>query len=67
MGQRIRECFNIVMKAKLSDEIELDETFVGGKNKNCHWDTKVKNSQGRSFKDKVPWVCYNVMVKSFVK
>jgi len=34
--------------------IELDETFVGGKNKNRHWDKKVKNSQGRSFKDKTP-------------
>lgn len=34
--------------------IEIDETFVGGKNKNRHWDKKVKNSQGRSFKDKTP-------------
>lgn len=34
--------------------VECDETFVGGKNKNRHWDKKVKNSQGRSFKDKVP-------------
>lgn len=38
----------------LDGEVELDETFVGGKNKNRHWDKKVKNSQGRSFKDKVP-------------
>lgn len=35
-------------------EVQADETFVGGKNKNRHWDKKVKNSQGRSFKDKVP-------------
>jgi transposase len=34
--------------------IEIDETFVGGKNKNRHKDKKVKNSQGRSFKDKTP-------------
>jgi len=34
--------------------VEVDETFVGGKNKNRHWDKKVKNSQGRSFKDKTP-------------
>jgi transposase-like protein len=30
----------------------LDESFVGGKNKNRHANKKVKNSQGRSFKDK---------------
>ena len=34
--------------------VEVDETFVGGKNKNRHKDKKVKNSQGRSFKDKTP-------------
>lgn len=36
--------------------VQVDETFVGGKNKNRHWDKKVKNSQGRSFKDKTPVV-----------
>lgn len=34
--------------------VEMDETFVGGKNKNRHKDKKVKNNQGRSFKDKTP-------------
>lgn len=34
--------------------VELDETFVGGKNKNRHKDKKVEKAQGRSFKDKVP-------------
>jgi len=34
--------------------VQCDETFVGGKNKNRHKDKKVANSQGRSFKDKVP-------------
>lgn len=38
----------------LDGEVELDETFVGGKNKNRHWDKKVPKSQGRSFKDKTP-------------
>lgn len=33
---------------------EVDETFVGGLNKNRHADKKVKHSQGRSFKDKTP-------------
>lgn len=52
--QRIRNCFGIENKGELKDEVEADETFVGGKNKNRHKDKKVKNSQGRSFKDKVP-------------
>lgn len=43
-----------VLENKLSGTILIDETFVGGKNKNRHWDKKVKNSQGRSFKDKTP-------------
>ena len=38
----------------LSAEVEIDETFVGGKNRNRHRDKKVKHSQGRSFKDKTP-------------
>lgn len=32
----------------------MDESFVGGKNKNRHANKKVKNSQGLSFKDKTP-------------
>lgn len=34
--------------------VQVDETFVGGLNKNRHWDKKVEKSQGRSFKDKTP-------------
>lgn len=34
--------------------IELDESYIGGKNKNRHKDKKVKNSQGRAYKDKSP-------------
>jgi len=59
---RIRNCFGIEPQqndgdAKLGGEgenIAVDETFVGGKNKNRHADKKVENSQGRSFKDKTP-------------
>lgn len=54
MLQRIRNCFGIDGSSELSGTIESDETFVGGKNKNRHKDKKVKNSQGRSFKDKTP-------------
>ena len=54
MLQRIRENFGMESKDKFSGEVELDETFVGGKNKNRHKNKKVKNSQGRSFKDKTP-------------
>jgi Transposase and inactivated derivatives len=39
---------------QLDNDVEVDETYVGGKNKNRHWDKKVKNSQGRSCKDKTP-------------
>lgn len=52
--QRIRECFFCENNSTLDNQVELDETFVGGKNKNRHFSKKVKNSQGRSFKDKTP-------------
>lgn len=38
----------------LVDVVQLDETLVGGKNKNRHADKKIPNSQGRSSKDKTP-------------
>ena len=34
--------------------VEIDETFVGGKNKNRHKSKKIEASQGRSYKDKTP-------------
>lgn len=45
---------DVLNGGKLENEIEIDETFVGGKNKNRHKDKKVERCQGRSFKDKVP-------------
>ena len=52
--QKIRTCLICKNEGQLDGEVECDETFVGGKNKNRHWDKKVKNSQGRSFIDKTP-------------
>ncbi len=43
--------FNIPI---MNDEVQIDETFIGGKNKNRHAKKKVKESQGRSVKDKKP-------------
>lgn len=56
MLQRIRACFGIENYNELDGIVEADESFYGGKNKNRHADKKVKNSQGRSCKDKTPIV-----------
>lgn len=54
MLHRIREMLKRVNPEMLTGQTEVDETFVGGKNKNRHADKKVKESQGRSVKDKTP-------------
>lgn len=54
MLHKIREFMKYLNHKPVSGEVEIDETFVGGKNKNRHKDKKVEKCQGRSFKDKVP-------------
>ncbi len=54
MLHRIREMMRKKSPSILTGTIQADETFVGGKNKNRHVSKKVKESQGRSTKDKTP-------------
>ena len=56
LNHRVREMMGLKNTPMLNNTVEVDETFIGGKNKNRHKDKKVKNSQGRSVKDKVPVV-----------
>ncbi|UPT67927.1 MAG: IS1595 family transposase [Sphingobacteriales bacterium JAD_PAG50586_3] len=51
---RIRKGFAFENDGVLEGEIECDESFFGGKNKNRHADKKYEKCQGRSFKDKAP-------------
>lgn len=53
MLHRIRAAMAKENTQTLSGEVEIDETFVGGKNINRHKDKKIKKCQGRSYKDKV--------------
>ena len=51
---RVREMFKISAPEMLEGNIEIDETYVGGKNKNRHASKKIEGSQGRSANDKTP-------------
>ncbi|MDD5363134.1 MAG: IS1595 family transposase [Ignavibacteria bacterium] len=54
MLHRIREMLKNNSSKMLSGTIEVDETYIGGKNEFKHIDKKVKKSQGRASKDKTP-------------
>jgi len=52
---RIRMCYGVPEDERLLEGVvQLDETFVGGRNRFRHKDKKVPNARGRSFKDKTP-------------
>ena len=54
MIHRIREMARMKNPTVLTGTVQADESFFGGKNKNRHEHKKVKDSQGRSVKDKTP-------------
>lgn len=54
MLQRIRKCFENENQHKLFNTVEVDETYIGGKERNKNIKPNKKGTQGRSIKSKIP-------------
>jgi transposase-like protein len=54
MAHKIRECFGIENNHKLDGNVEIDETFIGGKNKNRHYKKRHRSINGRLGIKKIP-------------
>ena len=50
MAHRIRNSF-IQKSKKISGDVEIDEIYIGGKEKNKHANKKIKGSQGGANKE----------------
>ena len=54
MLQRIRKCFEEENNSTLYNEVEVDETYIGGRERNKNPFSQHKGTQGRSTKSKTP-------------
>lgn len=52
MLHRLRQAFTDIEPKVLKDVVSVDETFIGGKNKNRHADKKIDGGQGGNSSDK---------------
>lgn len=54
MLHRIRVCLGMENQSQLSNEVEIDEVYIGGREKNKHEAKRTEGTQGRSTKTKTP-------------